>query len=115
MSNKKSIPNTASKKTHESIQFFKGNRKAVDLLEDDNGRKKLKISNAAGRTQKKIIDFSISHEYIVLALLVVAVSALALWFIVGSRGQHETKHFNITSFSGDVFTWRCNDVYRALV
>lgn len=81
MSNKKTVMKPASKKTKEAIQFFKGNRSAVDLLEADNGRKKLKISPAAGKAEKKLINFTVKHEYIVLGLAVAAISLIALWFI----------------------------------
>lgn len=81
MSNKKTVLKPASKKTKEAVQFFKGNRSAVDLLEADNGRKKLKLSPAAGRVEKKLINFTIRYEFIVLTLAVAAISVIAIWLI----------------------------------
>jgi len=81
MPTKKQVKPTTSKKTHEAIQFFKGNRKATDLLEAGDGRKKLKISASAGKVEKKLINFTINHEMIILIICVALISILVIWFI----------------------------------
>lgn len=71
----------ASKKTQNAIDFFNDKKPASALFEEPDGRKKLKISPAAGKVEKKLINFSVNHEVIVLAVMVILISALAVWFI----------------------------------
>lgn len=81
MPTKKPLKKQSTAKTHEAIQFFKGNRKATDLLEAGDGRKKLKISASAGKVEKKLINFSINHEVIILIIAVALITILVVWFI----------------------------------
>jgi len=86
MSNKKTPIKPASKQTKDHIAYFEGKKPIGEVLNMDNGRKKLKLSPAAGKAEKKLINFTVKYEYIVLGLAVAVISALAIWLMVGSRG-----------------------------
>lgn len=86
MSNKKSINKNASKKTKDAVAFYKGKKSAVDLLEDTDGRKKLHIGRLTARNEERLVKHTANNETAVLVVAVIAISALALWFMVGSRG-----------------------------
>lgn len=77
-----------SKKTRDSIAFFKGKKSAIDLLEHEDGRKKLKLSPAAGKPQRNPLLEPLwqwmegKGHWIVLGILTAAVSAAIYWMMM---------------------------------
>lgn len=84
----KNFKKRASKKTRDTIAYFEGRKPIGDIFEKEDGRKKLKLSPAAGKpTRDPILKpfwkwIEGKGSWIVLVILTAAVSGAIYWMMM---------------------------------
>lgn len=81
------VPN-ASKKTKDAIAFFNDKKPATDLFETPDGRKKLKLSPAAGKPPRKPLFEGAfkwmegKGQFVTLGITTAVICAVIYWMMV---------------------------------